>query len=168
MARYWTVQVRASGFEYLAGGATPSFVPTTMRPAAAFDPDTDQSVDVPYVVPDEHNGAGTLKADIWICANTATAADDCRLDLATEFKTPGAGEAMNSADIDGTPDSGTVTFSTTPYSLRKLTVTLTPATTPAKGDEGRLRITRDANNGAGLDDLAVPALVTSVEIYEEA
>ena len=73
---------------------------------------------------------------------------------------------MNSANIDGTPDSGTFTFSTTAYALVELIVSLTPATTPAAGDHLRIQVTRDANHGS-LDDLAVDLLVLSYELYEE-
>jgi hypothetical protein len=75
---------------------------------------------------------------------------------------------MNSSGIDGTPDSGTGTHSTTAYSLQRLSITLTPATTPAAGDHFRIQVTRDANNAAGLDDLAVDCLVVGYEFYEEA
>ncbi len=142
-------------------------VPTTLHPCDAFSPSSDESVILSGVLPAEYTGSGTLKLDIFACANTTTAADDARLDVATEFKTQGAGEAMNSSGIDGTPDSGTMTFSTTAYSLQKLTVSLTPATTPAAGDAFRIQVTRDADNGGGLDDLASDLLAVHYVFYEE-
>lgn len=166
MARNFTIPIRSTGFEYIGAGAAPDVVPTTLRPCAAFDADTDESVDIPFVVPAEFTGSGTLKMDIFHCANTITGADDVRWDAATEAKTPGASEAMNSANIDATPDSVTGLHSTTAYSLQKLTITLTPGTTWAVDDEVRVRLTRDANHSTD-DSLAVDALVLSIEIYEE-
>lgn len=142
-------------------------VPTTLHTCDAFDAAADESVILAGTLPAEYTGAGTLKLRILACANTTTAADDARIDVATEFKTQGATEAMNSAAIDGTPDSGTMTFSTTAYSLQELIVSLTPATTPAAGDRFRIQVTRDANNAGGLDDLASDLLVLSYEFYEE-
>jgi len=141
-------------------------VPTSLLPCDAFDADTDETIWLEGVVPSGFNGNGTIKLDILACANTTTAADDARIDVATAFKTPGASEAMNSVTLDGTPDSGTMTFSTTAYSLQLLTVTLTPATTPAKGDWFRIGITRDANNGSSLDDLGVDLLGVAYRLYE--
>jgi hypothetical protein len=168
MARNWTVQFEAPAPSRPATVyATVDVVPTTLMMCDSFDPTTDWFVILPFTVPAEHTGAGTLKIDIWACANTTTAADDARIDVATEFKTPGASEAMNSANIDATPDSGTMTFSTTAYSLQKLTISLTPAVAPVAGDHGRIQVSRDANNGSSLDDLAVALLVVAYEVYEE-
>ena len=167
MARNWTKEIPAAGFRYVSAQAAPDQVPTTLRDCASFSASADQYVDIQFSVPAEHTGTGTLKMDIFACANTATATDDARLDAATEFKTPGAGEARNSFNVDATPDSGTMTFSTTTYSLQKLTITLTPAVAAVAGDLGMVRLTRDGDNAGGLDDLAVPLLVEAVEVYEE-
>lgn len=168
MARNWSVPFLAPApSRPSASYAQVDQVPTTLVPCDAFDASADESVILEFEVPAEHTGSGTLKIDILVCANTTTAADDARIDVVTEFKTPGAGEAMNSAAFDGTADSGTVTFSTTAYSLQLLTITLTPATTPAAGDKARIQITRDADNGAALDSLAVDLLVQHYTVYEE-
>lgn len=167
MARNWTVVVDAPAPSRPSTVfATIDQVPTTLVPCDSYDPTTDWSVDLLFDVPLEHTGSGTLKMDIYYCANTTTAADDVRFDVATEFKTANNNEAMNSSGLDGTPDSVTGTFGTTAYALRKVTVTLTPATTPAAGDRGRIRVTRDANHSTD-DSLAVACLVLSYEIYEE-
>lgn len=168
MARNWTIQWLAPAPSRPSSAyAQADQVPTTLVPCDAFDASTDESVLLEGVVPAEHTGAGTLKLRIQACANTTTAANDARIDVATEFKTQGASEAINSANIDGTPDSGTMTFSTTAYSLQELIISLTPAVTPAAGDKFRIQVTRDANNGGGLDDLAVDLLVLTYELYEE-
>lgn len=168
MARNWTLQFTGGKTERLASSAAAQgVVPTTLHPADKFDAAADESVILKFGVPAEHTGTGTLKLAIYGCANTTTAADDARIDVATEFKTPGAAEAMNSANIDATPDSGTMTFSTTAYSLQLLTITLTPAVAPVAGDEGRIQVTRDADNAGSLDDLASDLFVTRYELYEE-
>ena len=168
MARNFTLQWDGGKVDRPSSGfAQQDQVPTTLHPCDAFSPSTDESVILAGTLPAEYTGSGTLKLDILACANTTTAADDARIDVATEFKTQGAAEAMNSAAIDATPDSGTMTFSTTAYSLRRLTITLTPATTPAAGDRFRIQVTRDADNGSGLDDLAADLLVVGYELYEE-
>lgn len=167
MARNWTVKFEAPAPARPATVyATIDQVPTTLHAADSFDPTTDWSVDLPFVVPAEHTGLGTLKLDVWACANTVTAADDAQIDAATEFKTPAAAEAMNASGLDAAVDSGTFTFSTTAYSLQKITITLTPAIAPVAGDHGRVRVTRDANH-ATLDSLAVALLVLGYEVYEE-
>lgn len=137
------------------------------RDVIAFDAASDESIIFEFVVPPDYDsGAGALKIDILACANTTTAADDARIDAVTEFLTPGAAEAMDSDSFDGTADSGTFTFSTTAYSLQKLTITLTPGTTPAAGDKARIKITRDADH-ATLDSLAVDLLVFGARVYQE-
>lgn len=170
MPRNWTLQWEPYSVDLPAANyADHDTLPTSGAQCNAFDPAAanDESVYLTGIVPAEHTGSGTLKLDILACANTTTAADDARIDVATEFRTPGAAEAMSVDNFDATPDSGTLTFSTTAYSLQKLTITLTPAVTPAVGDKFRVRVTRDANNAGGLDDLAVPLLVLGYELYED-
>lgn len=142
-------------------------VPTTLMPCDAFDPSTSESIILEGVVPAGYTGTGTLKLDLIGCANTTTAADDARIDVVTEFRTPGAAEALNADNFDATADSGTFTFSTTAYSAQLLTITLTPATTPAAGDRFRIKVSRDATH-ATLDDLASDLLVTDYVFYEAA
>lgn len=165
MARIWTIPFEPNAFTYVSSGASPDQVPTTLRPCAAFDASTDEAVIIEGLVPAELS-AGTLYLDLLVCANTTTAADDARFDVVTEFRTPGATEAMNADNFDASADSGTATFSTTAYSLQLLTITLTPGTTPAAGDKFRIKITRDANNAGGLDDLAVDCLLVAAKFYE--
>ena len=168
MARNWSIQFDAPAPSRPSTGyAQQDQISTTLRACDAFDPSSDESVILPFKVPAEHTGSGTLKIDIDYCANTTTAADDVRFDAVTEFRTPGAGEALNADNFDGTADSATGTFSTTAYSLQTVTITLTPGTTPAAGDLGRVRVTRDANNAGGLDDLAADLLVAHYTVYEE-
>jgi hypothetical protein len=147
--------------------AVADVLPTTLEPADVFQAATDWFAILEGILPDTYDGSGTLKLDIYAAANTTTAADDARWQAVTEFRTPGAGESVNASNFDATPDEATMTFSTTAYSLQKVTITLTPATTPAKGDRFRILVNRDANNGAGLDDLAVSAYVTDYVLYEE-
>jgi hypothetical protein len=171
MARNWTIIYMPNACGPVSSGtvsATFDTIPFTNRPCIAYDPTTPESMFLIGVVPDEHNtSSGTLKIDIHACANTTTAADDARIDVFTEFRTPGAAEALNADNLDGTADSGTMTFSTTAYSDQKITITLTPATTPAVGDDFRIKVERDADNGANLDDLAVDLLVVAFELYQE-
>lgn len=168
MARNWTVPFDGGRVSYpSSGSATQSVVPTTLAECDSFDAGTDQSVILPFTVPAEHTGSGTLKLRMLVCANTTTATDDARIDVVTEFRTPAAAEAMNSDAFDATPDSATVTFSTTAYSLQELIITLTPATTPAAGDRARIKVTRDADHATD-DSLASALLVLSYEVYEEA
>jgi hypothetical protein len=168
MARLWTiafdpesVQLPATNFAALTQ------VPTTLRWANAFDAATDEAALLTGVVPAEYTGAGTLRLRLRYCANTTSATLDVRADVATEFRTPGAGEAANVADLDATPDSATLLFSTTAYSEHAVVIDLTPATTPAAGDSFRIQVSRDADNAGGLDDLAVDCLVLGYEFYEE-
>lgn len=151
-----------------ANPAVQGTLPTTLEPADQFDAATDQFVILQGIVPATFLGTGTLKLRLIGCANTTTAADDSRWQVVTEFRTPNAGaESLNADNFDATPDEGTMTYSTTAYDGRELIITLTPATTPAAGDRFRIKVNRDANNGAGLDDLAVPAFITDWVFFEE-
>lgn len=167
MARNYTVTPAVS--RPAAAYASPEQVPTTLTPCDAFDPGTDESLWLIGVVPAEHTGLGTPKLRFKYCANTTTAADDARIDVVTEFRTPGAAEAANVANFDATPDSATITHATTAYAWMEATITLTPAVAPVAGDVFRIQVTRDANNGGGLDDLAVDLLIgrDQYEFYEE-
>lgn len=168
MARNFTLQWDGGKVDRpSASFAQQDQVPTTLRPCDAFSPSADESVILEGTLPAEYTGSGTLKLDILACANTTTAADDARLDAVTEFRTQGADEPLNADNFDGTADSGTMTFSTTAYSLQRLTITLTPGTTPAAGDRFRIKLTRDADNAGGLDDLAADLLAVGYELYEE-
>ena len=62
--------------------------------------------------------------------------------------------------------AGTLTFSSTAYEVRALTITLTPATAPAAGDKFRVKVGRDANH-VSEDTLAVDLLMLGYELYEE-
>lgn len=165
MARKWTIQFHPRSVELPASNyAQDDEVPTTLASCNAFDATTDETVILSGIVPAEAAG-GTIKLGILACANTTTAANDARIDTSTEFRTAGVGEALN-ADNFGSLASGTMTFSTTAYSLQLLTITLTLTTTPAPGDKFRVKVTRDANH-ATLDDLPVDLLVVGYELYEE-
>ena len=165
MARKWTHHFSPRSVELPSTNyAQPDELPTTLTPCNAFDPTTDETVVLGGIVPVEAAG-GTIKLAILACANTTTAADDARIDTYTEFRTPTVGESVN-ADNYGTAASGTMTFSTTAYSLHLLTITLTLTTTPVAGDKYRVKVTRDANH-ATLDDLAADLLVVGYEVYEE-
>ncbi len=142
-------------------------LPTTLEPADQFDASTDQFVILEFIVPSTFTGLGTLKLRLIGAANTTTAADDSRWQVATEFRTAGASESLNADNFDGTTDDGTMTHSTTAYSMQELIITLTPAVTPVAGDRGRIKVNRDANNGGGLDDLAVVSFITDYAFYEE-
>lgn len=169
MARNWTVQIQGGiGSDRPASAfAAQDTLPATFRPCDAFDDSTDESVWLQFVVPEEHTGTGTLKLRIKYCANTTTAADDVRIDVATEFRTPAAGESANAANFDGVADGATGTFSATAYSVQELTIALTPATTPVKGDIARIQVTRDANHATD-DSLTGDLFVLWYEVYEEA
>lgn len=167
MARVWTIPFEGGKVDRPSSSyAQQDEVPTTLHPCDAFDPSTDESVILAGTLPAEY-ASGTMKLDILYCSNTTTAADDVRFDAATEFKTPGAAEAMNSSGIDGTPDSVTGTHSTTAYSLRRVSITLTPGTAAAAGDRFRIQVTRDADHSTD-DSLAADCLVVGYEFYEEA
>lgn len=148
-----------------SGSAVYSILPTTLRPCIAFDPTTDESCVLEFIVPNNAS-SGTKKLRIFYAANTTTASDDVRFDAVTEFRTPGASESVNADNYDGTPDSATGTFSSTAYSLQTVDITLTPATTPAAGDIGRIKISRDANHSTD-DSLAADCLVLGFEVFEE-
>lgn len=174
MSRNFTITWEAPAVSLPASSlAEHDTVPTSGKPANAFDAASDESVYLEGILPFEYTGAGSLKLRVIGCANTTTAADDARIDVATEFRTPGAGEAANADNFDGTPDSGTMTFSTTAYAHMAQTITLARVNspfafiTPAAGDKFRIRVTRDANNGASLDDLASDLLLLAYEFYEE-
>lgn len=168
MARLWTVGFDPEGASYPAANFAPlTQLPTTLRWANAFDPAVDESLLLAGVVPAEYTGAGTLNFRMRYCANTTSATLDARFDVATEFRTPGAGEAANVANIDGTPDSTTILFSTTAYAEHAVVIPLTPATTPAAGDSFRIQVSRDADNAGGLDDLAVDVFLLGYELYQE-
>lgn len=143
-------------------------IPTTLTPCDSFPITASPDVILEFEIPSEHKGDGTLKIDIICCANTTTAADKARLDVATEFRTPGDAVALNANNFDSSLDNGVVTFSTTAYAPRLLTITLTPTVVPIAGDKARVRITRDQTTNSSDDDLAVPLLVLSYTVYEEA
>src|SRR3990172_10468674 len=161
MSRTFTTQWEAPEVT-LPATAFAQFTTQNVRPVNAFDATADESVILEGIVPAEFTGAGTLKLRLLVMANTTTAADDARIDVVTEFRTPGAGESGNVDNFDGTADSGTLTFNTTAYEVRALTVTLTPATTPAAGDKFRVKVSRDANHVSD-DTLAVDLLVMAYE-----
>lgn len=168
MARNFTIQWRGGQPNRLAANyAQQDTYPTTLRPCDAFSPSADESVILGGTLPAEYTGAGTLKLRLMGGANTTTAADDARFDAVTEFRTSGASESLNADNFDGTPDSVTITHSTTAYSYQEGIITLTPATTPAAGDQFRIKVTRDADNAGGLDDLATDWLAVGYELYEE-
>lgn len=168
MARNFTIQWRGGRPNRPSTNyAQQATYPTTLRPCDAFSPSTDESVILEGTLPAEYTGSGTLKLRIMGGANTTTAADDARFDAYTEFRTSGAGESLNADNIDATPDSVTITHSTTAYAFVEGTITLTPATTPAAGDQFRIKLTRDADNAGGLDDLATDWLAVAYEFYEE-
>lgn len=167
MANNFLFHWKANAVQFVSGSASPGTIPTTNIPCVDLDDTTDERFIVSGHIPASFTGSGTLKMDIVACANTTTAADDAQIDVATEHKTAGAGEALNSANFDATPDSGTFTFSTTAYSMQKITITLTPAVTPVAGDKFRYQITRDANH-ASLDSLVGDLKITDVWFYEEA
>lgn len=166
MARNFTIPLLALAVGFPASAAA-SLDRINQRWVVAYDPDNDESGWWEFIVPDEFTGSGTLKAKIKYFANTATAADDVRFDLSTEFRTPNSPDQdMDVDDFDVSLDSGTGTFTLSPYSLREVTITLTPATAPAAGDAGRIRVTRDADH-ATLDSLAVDCFIWAIEVYEE-
>ena len=167
MANNFVLPFLAPAFTYLeSAGAAPDQIPTTLRDAAAFDAGSSESIIINGVVPEEYTGSGTLKTDIYGCGNTTTAADGSRFDVVTEFRTPDAGEALSVANFDGTPDSGTMNYSTTAYDGEKITITLTPAVTPVAGDLFRIKITRDHDHAD--DDMASDCFVPEVVFYEAA
>lgn len=165
MARTFTIQWEAPEVT-LPLTSFAEFTTQNNRPVNAFDANTDESVILEGIVPAEYSSIGTLKLRLLLMSSTSTAADDARIDVSTEFRTPGAGESGNTDNFDGTPDSGTTTFSTTAYEVRVLTITLTPGTTPAAGDKFRIKVTRDANHGSD-DSMTVDLLVMAYEFYEE-
>jgi hypothetical protein len=165
MARNFTIQWEAPEVT-LPTSAFAEFTTQNNRPVNAFDAGADESIILEGVVPAEFTGAGTLKLRLLAMANTTSASDKARVDVVTEFRTPGAGESGNTDNFDGTADSGTLTFSTTAYEVRALAITLTPATAPAAGDKFRVKVMRDANH-ASDDTLAVDLLVMAYELYEE-
>ena len=143
--------------------------PGNNRPGLAFSNSSpDESAMFPFMMPTEFTGTGTLKADIVYAANTTTAADGVRWDVFTEPITPDAGtlESVNSDAFDGTVDRVTGNFSTTAWSLHKVTVTLTPGTAFAASDKGRLKLER--NTAHADDDLVVDGILLDVVLYEEA
>lgn len=166
MARVWTVPFKANTASFGSGTGAPGVIPTTNEPCIDLDADTDEYFVLSGKVPDEYAG-GALSLLLDACGNTTTAADDARIDVVTEFRTQGAAEALNADNFDGTPDSGTFTFSTTAYSYQRLIIALTPATTPVAGDRFRIKVTRDANH-ATLDSLAADLKIPSAELYETA
>ena len=174
MARNWTIPFhpRSMDTNTPSSAARPSFLPGNLCPSVAFDAATDESCVLEKIVPLEHTGSGTLKVRLLYAASTTTAGDDVRIDIVTEFRTPDVGENANTDNYDGTADSATLDFDdgTNPpaaYDMFVVVITLTPATTPVAGDKFRIKITRDANNGAGLDDLASQWHLLGAEVYEE-
>lgn len=165
MPRRWTIQRDAVEFDRPDSSyADIDKFPGNGRPAAAFDPASDEIVYVSFIVPDELVDTTKIKVKAKVGANTTSTTLDARFDFHTEFIGPG--ESLNVDAFDATPDSATALFSATAYSMSEITVTLTPGTTPVAGDKARLKIVRDADH-ATLDDLAVDVLMDSIEIYED-
>jgi len=166
VGRYWTKEWDP-GMVTNPASAFADFGVQNNRDVNAFDKNTDESVILEGIVPSKFRGTGTLKLRMLAMSSTTTAADDARIDVVTEFRTPGQSESGNIDNFDGTADSGTFTFSTTAYSIQELIITLTPATTPAAGDLFRIKVTRDADNASSLDSLDADLLVLGYEFYEE-
>ena len=169
MARNWTLQFepRAMDTNSPSVAGSPSFLDTTLRPSVILDQTTDQSVVLEGIVPDEYTGRGTLKLAILYGGNTTSTTLDARIDVVTEFRTPGAAENLNADNYDATPDSDTLLFSATAYSLQTKVIPLTPVVTPAIGDKFRIKVTRDADNASNLDDFADKLHIVGAEFYEE-
>lgn len=166
MARSWTVPIDPwDSTRPASNPAVPDELPTTLRRALKFGTTVDTSAIFEFTVPEEHAGTGTLKIDLFGCSSTVTAADGCRFDIANEFRTPVVGESLNVDAFDAGLDSGTMTFSTTAYAGMKLTITLTPIPAAVKGDQARIKVTRDFDHAA--DTLAVDFFLVSAAIYEE-
>lgn len=171
MARIWTLQWEAPEFHIPAsGGGSFSVDSTTGRPVMDLDASTDEYFIVEGIVPAENTGA-TYKCRIYAMANTTTAADDARIDVKGECRTPNNNERGDADDFSDPADSGTMTFSTTAYAIMSIDITLTTNfeadEVPTAGDKVRLKFTRDADNGSGLDSLAVDLRVLAVEFWEE-
>lgn len=166
MARSFTIQWEPPEVSLPASDFA-EFSTHNHRPVNAFDRDDDESVILEGILPAEYSGTGTLKLRLLAMADTTTAADKARIDAATEFRTPDAAESGGADAFDATPDSGTMTFSTTAFSIQSLAITLTPATTPAAGDKFRIKVSRDADHSTD-DSLAEDLLVIGYELYEES
>ncbi|WP_413936370.1 hypothetical protein [Nitrospira sp. BLG_1] len=167
-SRRWTMQFNALSVDFPnTGFATPTTLPTSLRPCIAFDKATDESCIISGIVPQEYSDSSKLRLRILYCSATTTAADDVRFDASTEFRTPNAGaESLDTDNFDASVDSVTGTSSTTAYDGRECIITLTPATTPAAGDLFRIKVTRDADNASSLDDLNSDCFVVGFEFYE--
>lgn len=169
MVNNFELSFPATAFTFTSGEATPDQIPTTLKRCVAFDPSVDEFVIIEGVVPAAFTGSGTLKLDAKGAANTTTATHDLEFDVVTEFRTPhvtaGNNEPLNVDNFDGTPDTGNIVWTdvTAAFDPVTMTITLTPAVTPAVGDLFRIKITRDIS----ADDLATDFLLTDLVFREE-
>jgi hypothetical protein len=158
-------------YSLATNGAAPDEFPTSLRRAFAFDPTTGESIFIcGYVPADARITDSTLKIRLPAGCSGTSAMTGWAVDVFTEFLTPDAGtpEALNTdANVDATADSGQVDFSTVAWGCETITVTLTPATTPAPGDLWRIKVTRDVADAG--DDFAGDVLLDTdgIEVYEE-
>lgn len=139
---------------------------TTLRPVLVFDGTNDSECIIEGLVPNNY-GSGPPKLKIHYLANSISATATVQFDVYTEFRTPGAtSEPLNANNFDGTADSQTGGFNSSgaAYDPRSMTVTLTPATTPAAGDLFRIKVKRETGVANNLADLC---FVTGFELFEE-
>jgi hypothetical protein len=132
----------------------------------AFDASTVEAMYSKAVkIPDGYTGSGTLKADIYYMAASATSG---KFDFEVSVEAITALDALDqdSASSFDTANAGNQTVPGTAGYLGLLTITLTNKDSIASGDIFRIKLERDADDAT--DDTATgDARVLCVVIYEE-
>lgn len=112
------------------------------------------------VMPDDYNGEA-LELDLWVRCNTTDNTDTTVFSLTMECMAHGEDDSGDS--FNATADTGTVTYTTTAYTLRKLTVALANCVSeeaPAADDEFRIKGTITTHDPG----TSLPALITMARL----
>lgn len=137
------------------------------RAYISFDDTTVENARSPQaMMPAAYTGSGTLKADIFYAMASATSG---KVDFEVSVEALTAADAVDtdSAESFDTANAADETVPGTAGYLGKLTVTLTNKDSVAAGDQVRLKLERDADDGTN-DTASGDARVYLVVLREEA
>ncbi len=167
MARNFEIMLDADAFIPPASNhADKGVLSTQNRIYMAFDAGTVEAMySKATKIPEAYTGTGTLKADIYYIAASATSGK-FDFEISIEAITPldatdlDAGSSFDSINSQNKTVPGTAGY------LDSMTITLTNKDSLASGDMFRIKLERDADDGTD-DTAAGDARVLDVVIYEE-
>lgn len=165
MADNFQLQIPAAAWQIPStGGAGRGVVQN--RSYLSFDDTTVEAARSPnMMMPAAYTGSGTLKADIFYAMASATSG---KVDFEVSVEALTAADAVDtdSAESFDTANAANETVPGTAGYLGKLTVTLTNKDSVAAGDQVRLKLERDADDGTN-DTASGDARVYLVVLREE-